>query len=52
MIVPRLIPLLVLLRVATGQNAPLRPADIVNLPSTPPAAHILYGGDRDTAGAR
>ena len=35
-------------RARTGgaaQNAPLRPADIVKLPSAPPAAHIAYGGD-------
>lgn len=45
MIVRRLVPLLVLFRMAPGQNAPLRPADIVKLPSTPPAAHIPYGSD-------
>jgi acetyl esterase/lipase len=31
--------------VAACQNAPLRPADIVKLPSMPPAAHLPYGPD-------
>jgi acetyl esterase/lipase len=34
-----------LAQAAAGQIAPLRPADIVKLPSSPPAAHIAYGAD-------
>src|SRR4051812_13860998 len=32
-------------RAAICQNAPLRPADIVKLPSSPPTARIVYGAD-------
>src|SRR5215472_10813644 len=32
---------------AACQNGPLRPADIVKLPSVPPAAHIPYGTDQN-----
>jgi acetyl esterase/lipase len=37
--------LIILLPMAAAQNTQLRPADIVKLPSTPPAAHITYGTD-------
>lgn len=37
--------LLALANAGASQNAPLRPADIVKLPSVPPAAHLAYGPD-------
>ena len=39
------IALVIISMVAACQNAPLRPADIVKLPSVPPAAHLPYGPD-------